>query len=443
MQMIDRRDLLSALAATTGLAAAPTIASAAKKTTAWPDNFLWGVATAGHQIEGNNVASDYWLLENLSVTDFAARSGDACDSWVRWREDIALVKAMGLNTYRFSIEWARTEPEQGIFSLSALDQYRRMCAACRANGIMPIVTFHHFVSPLWFAKNGGWEAPDAPALFARYVTRATKAVGDLIGAACTMNEPNAQVTSYVMRDEKPSPKEPAMLAEAKRRTGSDRFGAYFMGNAFKVRDGCLAAHRLGTEAIKSAVPGLKTGLTLALQDLIPGPGGEARYARIFEEARRPFYEACAADDFIGPQMYNRFFVGRDGYVPARAGVLANRWGAESPADVLPAVLREVQKHCGAPMLISENGIDTLDDRVRAQHLTASVGALKSALGEGLNVLGYIHWSLIDNFEWRSGYAPKFGLYAIDGTTFERTPKPSATVFRNIVRRADGKVVTRL
>jgi beta-glucosidase len=438
---MKRRDVLAGVAAATTFAT--TTSTHASSTKPWPRNFLWGAATAGHQIEGNNVNSDYWLLENLPITDFKDRSGDACDSWNRWREDVAMVKALGLNTYRFSMEWARIEPEQGQFSQAALAQYRQLCEACRANGIIPIVTFHHFVSPLWFGTNGGWEAPNAPDLFARYVTRAMAAVGDLVGAACTMNEPNAQVTSYVMRGEVPAAKEPDMLNEAKRRTGSDRFGAYFMGDAFKVRDGCIAAHRLAVQAIKSAQPGLKVGLTLALQDLLPGPGGEARYTRIFEQARRPFYEACAKDDFIGPQPYNRLVVGRDGYLPARLGVMVNRWGADASADVLPAVLREVQQYCGAPMLVSEHGIDIEDDALRIRHLDASVTALKAAIDGGMNILGYIHWSLMDNFEWRTGYAAKFGLYSVNRDTFARTPKPSAPAFRRIVRTARAKKVEKL
>jgi beta-glucosidase len=437
--MLDRRELLAAAGGVSMLAVTPAFAQSGQ----WPANFLWGVATAGHQIEGNNVASDYWLLENLPVTDFTERSGDACDSWNRWQEDVALVKAMGLNTYRFSLEWARIEPEQGQFSNAALQTYRRMCSACREQGIMPIVTFHHFVSPRWFAMNGGWEAENAPELFARYVTRAMGAVGDVIGAACTMNEPNAQVTSYVMRGEQPAPREAAMLAEARRRTGSDCFGAYFMGDAFKVRDGCIAAHRLATEAIKTVAPGLKTGLTLALQDMVPGPGGEARHARIFEQARRPFYEACATDDFIGTQMYNRFVTGPDGYLPAPHGPLVNRWGAEASPDVLPAVLREVKTYCGAPMLISENGIDTDDDALRARHLSESIALMKQSIDGGMNILGYIHWSLIDNFEWRSGYAPKFGLHSVDRTTFARTAKPSAAIFKDIAQRAGASPVSQL
>ena len=437
--MFDRRDVVLGIGAGSALATAPVLA----RSTAWPRDFVWGVATAGHQVDGNSVNSDYWLLEHLPETDFKEPSGDACDSWTRWRDDIALVKAMGLNTYRFSLEWARIEPEPGIYSTAVLDQYRRMCAACRESGIMPIVTFHHFVSPRWFAIAGGWESKDGPSLFARYVARAAKAIGDLIGAACTMNEPNAQVTSYVMRGERPAVKEAAMLAEAKRRTGSSHWGAYFMGDALKVRDGCLEGHQRATQALKEAVPGLKTGLTLALQDLVSGSDGERLYRRVFEEARRPFYEACARDDFIGPQPYNRFVIGRDGYLPARDDVLVNRWGAESSPDVLSAVLREVHRYCGAPMLVSENGIDTEDDAVRQRHLSASVAALREVIDEGLPVLGYIHWSLMDNFEWRSGYAPKIGLHAVDRQTFERIPKPSAHMFRAIVRAAHVRAVTRL
>lgn len=209
-----------------------------------------------------------------------------------------------------------------------------------------------------------------------------------------------------------------------------------MGDAFKVRDACLAAHVRATEAIKRAFPNLKTGLTLALQDLHPGPAGGARYKRIFAQARWPFYEACARDDFIGVQPYNRFVTGPEGYLPAPEGVMRNRWGADSSPDVLPAVLREVQLYCGAPMLVSENGIDTEDD-LRVRHLVASLVELKQAVNGGMDVRGYIHWSLLDNFEWRSGYAPKFGLYAVDRTTFKRTAKPSVAAFRGLVRSANA------
>jgi beta-glucosidase len=437
--MTTRRDVLGGLAAATLAGSAlgvPRGAGGAPRQR-WPDRFVWGVATAAHQIEGNNIGSDYWVLEHVASTNFAAPSGDACDSWERWREDLKLVHGMGLTAYRFSIEWARIEPEQGYFSQAAMAHYRRICSACRELGIMPIVTFHHFTSPRWLAALGGWENPVAAEHFARYCTRAARALGDLAGAICTMNEPNAQVTSYLLRGKQPFPGEARVVAQAARAVGSDRFGAYFLGDSLKVRDVCLVAHRRAVDAIKSVLPATKVGMTLALQDLIAEPDGAALHARIFDEARRPFYAAAAQDDFIGVQPYTRLVTGRDGYLPASAGTLKNRYGADASANVLSAVVREVHRHCGAPILISEHGIDTEDDALRCAHLAASVDELHACHAQGIALLGYIHWSLLDNFEWRSGYAPKFGLVSVDLKNFARTPKPSAAAYRGIVAGALG------
>src|SRR5262249_35757385 len=131
-----------------------------------PSDFLWGVSTAGHQIEGSNVNSDVWLLENVKPTMFVERSGDACDSYHRYGEDIALIKAMGLNAYRFSIEWSRIEPSPGGFSIAELDHYKRVIEACHHAGIRPAITFNHFTTPAWFAASGAWLRADGPDLFA-------------------------------------------------------------------------------------------------------------------------------------------------------------------------------------------------------------------------------------------------------------------------------------
>ena len=156
----------------------------------FPEGFLWGTATAAHQIEGGNVNNDWWEWEHNPDSGCAESSGDACDSFHRWPEDIELVAAMGLGGYRFSLEWSRIEPAEGEFSLAALDHYRRMCAACREAGIAPVVTFHHFTTPTWLARRGGWEADDTPEVFARFVGKATAHLGDLIGWGCTINELN-------------------------------------------------------------------------------------------------------------------------------------------------------------------------------------------------------------------------------------------------------------
>ena len=147
----------------------------------FPPGFVWGVATAAHQIEGGNVNNDWWAWEHEPASGMAEPSGDACDSFHRWREDVELVADMGLGAYRFSLEWSRIEPAEGEFSVAALDHYRRMCAACLGLGIAPVVTFHHFTTPRWLSARGGWEAPDAPERFARFVRRAAAHLGDLIG----------------------------------------------------------------------------------------------------------------------------------------------------------------------------------------------------------------------------------------------------------------------
>lgn len=401
----------------------------------WPASFFWGVATAGHQIEGNNVNSDYWVLENLPGTNFKEASGDACDSWNRWQEDVALIRGLGVNAYRFSVEWSRIEPEEGMFSAAALAYYRRICEVLREADIMPIVTFHHFVSPRWVAALGGWENPIVVDRFARYCEHTARALGTLVGVACTMNEPNAQVTSYIMRGERPFVGDDEIVKRAAARLGSDRFGAYFMGNSFKVRDGCLAAHRKAVEAIGSVIPNIRIGLTLALQDIRAGENGEVLRKRIFAEARQPFYEATAKDGFIGVQPYMRLWTGATGYLPPPAGVPLNRDGQEVSADAIASVIAEVNRHCKAPIMVTENGIDATDDAMRAAYIPKAVDAVGSCLDAGINVLGYIHWSLLDNFEWRSGYKPRFGLYAVDRKTFVRTPKPSATVYQQLVKAA--------
>lgn len=156
----------------------------------FPPNFLWGTATAAHQVEGNNTHSDFWAMEHLPNTMFAEPSGDAIDHYHRYPEDIALLAELGFNSYRFSLEWARVEPEDGRFSIAALDHYRRMCEACHAHGLKPIVTYHHFTSPRWLITQGGWENMETAQKFARYAGKVTQHLGDLIDTVCTINEVN-------------------------------------------------------------------------------------------------------------------------------------------------------------------------------------------------------------------------------------------------------------
>jgi beta-glucosidase len=225
----------------------------ATKRFTFPDNFQWGTATAAHQVEGNNVNSDFWLLEHTPGSPYVEPSGDACDQYHRYADDIAMLARLGFNAYRFSIEWARIEPEPGEFSRAALDHYRRVLACCHEHKITPVVTFHHFTSPRWVAGDGGWEDKKTAGLFARYCERAAEHLGDLIGVACTLNEANLGAYLYLigMLPPKLDPSHLPWLAEAARRIGADpkRFAPYLMCDQMKARDTMLEAHRLGAAAL--------------------------------------------------------------------------------------------------------------------------------------------------------------------------------------------------
>ena len=155
-----------------------------------PNNFLIGASTAAHQVEGNNIHSDYWAQETMKYTDFLEPSGDAADHYHRYEEDIQLMADAGLNAYRFSIEWARIEPEEGKFDDSEVEHYRQVIACCKAHGLEPVVTLHHFTSPKWLISKGGWEAETTPADFARYVEYVMKRLGGELSYVCTINEAN-------------------------------------------------------------------------------------------------------------------------------------------------------------------------------------------------------------------------------------------------------------
>lgn len=423
MNFIDRRQLLTGAAALA--VASPIAATAADRRTSFSKRFLWGAATAAHQVEGNNVNSDLWLLEHLKPSPFSEPSGDACDSWNRHHEDVALVARLGLTAYRFSIEWARIEPEPGAFSLAMLAYYRRLAEACRRHGIAPIITYNHFSLPRWVAARGGWEAPDIVALFARYCDRAAHALGDLPAFNCTINEANQPLLPYLLRGDKPDRGEEFVLGLAAKAVGSDRFGTYGSGDRYRTRDAMIAAHKAGGDAIRAAVPGAKVGVTLALPVLEAVPGGEAMLARARAETRMIWFEACRRDEFIGVQNYDRKQIGATGFAPNRTDSLRDDDGSDNWIDSLGTSVREAAAATGRPVLVTEHGINTIDDTLRIKAIDAGVASLAGCISDGVPVLGYVHWSLIDNFEWLRGFKPKFGLCAVDRTTFVRIPKPSA------------------
>ena len=433
---MNRRTLM--LAGAAALLGSHGVRAEPRRARAFPKGFLWGTATAGHQVEGNNTASDLWLLEHLEPTIFAEPSGDACNSLELWAQDLDLVRGFGLNTYRFSLEWARIEPEPGQFSAAMLDHYARIIDGCRARGLTPMVTFNHFTAPRWFSADGGWLSPDSPSRFARFCERAARHLGAHVGWATTLNEPN--ILRLLKMLGLPPPlleTQRAMLTAAAHATGTAVFSALNTANEEdleRMLPNLLAGHKLGREAIKSAHPTLPVGVSLAIIDDQAMPGGEAR-----RDARRDFcygawLEAVRQDDFVGVQNYERVRVGPDGALPPPDGAPRNWSGAEIFPASLGNAVRYVHAATGRPVIVTEHGLGTDDDAQRARFIPEALEGLHAAMQEGVPVQGYVHWTLLDNFEWIFGYRPHYGLVAVNRQTFKRTAKPSAAAYGAIARR---------
>jgi beta-glucosidase len=405
---------------------------------AFPAGFLWGTASAAHQVEGGNVNSDCWVLEHVPETPWAESSGDACDHYHRYPQDIALLAELGFNTYRFSIEWARIEPAEGEFSIAALDHYRRMLEACHAHNLTPIVTYHHFTSPRWFAARGGWEVMENVPLFARYCERATAHLGDLIGAACTLNEPNVhrllRVLGYAPADDQIAAL--PLRQAAARAAGAETFGSFHTARQDLATPVYVEAHRQAVAAIKAGAGNFPVGLTLALQEFQAVEGGEATRDRFQAEVNGPFLEAARGDDFLGVQTYSRVRVGAEGVLGPQPGVEVTMMGYEFWPEALESTIRYAWNETGAPIIVTENGLATEDDTRRVEYVRRALAGVRHCLADGIPVQGYCYWSIFDNFEWAMGYRPTFGLIAVDRTTQERTVKPSAR-WLGEVARANG------
>jgi len=381
----------------------------------FPPGFLWGTATSSHQIEGGDVNNDWWDWEHNPDSGCVESSGDACDSFHRWNEDVGLVADLGLGAYRFSLEWSRIEPAEGEFSLAALDHYRRMCAACHERGVSPVVTFHHFTTPRWLAQRGGWEAPDAPERFARYVARAVAHIGDLIGWACTINEPNVvAVLGYTVGLYPPGMK--------------DEYARHFAVNEAMVR-----AHRLAVDALRSGPGSFPVGITLSMEELVAGEGGEQTRDAAEQILENTFLDGTAGDDFIGVQCYERTVLGPTGPVEPPPGTRLTQMGYEYWPQVVEYTVQRAAAYTGIPVVVTENGLATENDAERVEFITTALQSLHRCIADGVDVRGYFVWSLLDNFEWHLGFGPKLGICAVDPVTFQRHPKPSAHWFGDVAK----------
>jgi beta-glucosidase len=393
--------------------------------TPFPDGFLWGAATAPHQVEGGNVNSDMWELEWATPSIFAEPSGDACDHYHRYVEDVAIMADLGFNAYRFGVEWARIEPEEGWFSRAELDHYRRVCATCVEHGITPVVTYNHFSSPRWFAHAGGWDDAQAADRFARYSEAVTRHVGDLVPWVCTINEANiiamllsTRMAPVASRGETDVLELPA---EGPRSWPSPKL------------DAMTVAHRKAFDAIKSVRDDVQVGWSLALVDMQASPGCEERLATVRQTAQLDWLDVSRDDDWVAVQTYSREFVGPDGMLPPPEGAPTAQTGWEIYPEALEHTVRLAAERTGRPVMVTENGLATIDDDARREYTHGALSGLARAMADGVDVRGYLHWTLLDNFEWTSGFKITFGLIAFEPNTFERTVKPSARWLGEIAR----------
>jgi beta-glucosidase len=399
----------------------------------FPTDFLWGTATAAHQVEGNNTHSDFWVMEHIPGTVFAEPSGDAIDHFYRYPEDMALLAELGFNSYRFSVEWARVEPEDGHFSTAALDHYRRMCEACQAHGLKPVVTYHHFTSPRWLVSQSGWQNMETAAKFARYCQKATQHLGDLIDVVCTINEVNVpRMAAMIWMAGGPGETFIRQAAQALHTT-PEQFAPFLFAGTALGRDVILAAHHQARAAIKAERPSLPVGLTIAMSDMQAVPGGETVRDQMRWELQDVFLEAARQDDFIGVQTYTRERYGSDGALGPEEGVELTQMGYEFWPEAIGATLRRAYEVTGLPLMVTENGIGTAYDGRRLAYYQTALQSVADCLRDGLDIRGYFAWSAFDNFEWILGYEPTFGIIAVDRATQRRSPKPSAHWLSQVVQ----------
>ncbi len=322
---VSRREILAG--ATAALGATQIKAGAAETRRALPKDFLWGTAISAYQSEGNNTNTDAWLQENIKPSLYKDRSGDSCDSYHRYAEDIAIAAKLGFNCYRMGIEWARIEPNEGHYSNAELDHYAKVLETCRAHGLKPVVSLNHFTVPLWFAKRGGFTVADSPDIFAAFCGKAAEHLGGLMHMATPFNEANIQLLVQIMPGlAKYQPAVKAALAAAAQATNSPNFSTMAYADPAISTPLMQDAHRKAYTAVKAVRPELLVGISLTTQDIQPvGPNSLAD-----EYLKRLYGDwvdvARSHADFVGVQPYTRFLVDDKGITAQpKDAVCARPW----------------------------------------------------------------------------------------------------------------------
>lgn len=413
-------------------------------TQTFPAGFLWGTGTAAHQVEGDNPNCDWWDWEQRGGN---VKNGDssrvACDWWHgRYREDFVRARALGQNSHRLSIEWSRLEPRQGEWSHDALQTYREMLTYLRKLDMRPLVTLHHFTNPRWLAAKGGWENPHVVQWFRRYAEWVVEELGDLCDFWLTLNEPNAYATLSYCAGLWPPQKKGVL-------------------RALKVATQMVRAHAAAYDAMKQVQPNAQIGIAHRFQVFLPARPERAAdrwAARLRDQLfNQPFLRAVetgsmfypddvpaarGTQDFLG---VNYYFSEGAAFDPRAVRTMFTRRVVEPAAarqepifagvgNIDPSSFERLLKQLAGyrkPIYITENGIFETDATNQSRYMVAHLNAVRCALAAGADVRGYYWWTLVDNFEWSEGYAPRFGLVQLDRSNQTRRNKPVAELYARI------------
>ena len=421
----------------------------------FPNNFMWGTATAAHQVEGNNTNNNWYNWEHQKDSNGKSRihnndkSGIAANHWNLYKNDIGLMKNLGVKYYRFSVEWSKIEPEIGVIDKNALDHYRNVCIALIDSGLTPVITLHHFTHPMWFENLGGFEKEENIKYFIQFSEIVFNRLSDIVPIWCTINEPAVYVSQGYFNGVFPPGKKDPLLA----------------GNVMK---NLLNTHVRVYRHLKTLPNGddVQIGLVKNITQFDPLRRWHILdwyFSRILNNVftnsslnllsrgEFDFYlpgmanishknsEAINSLDFIGLNYYSRMHV--KGHLSPVAPFTFELRPKDTQTDMPYAIYPEgffravkTISKLNVPIIITENGIaDDKDDR-RNLFIKRYLYALYKSIMDGYDIRGYFYWSLMDNFEWSEGYMMKFGLYEVDFTTQERKLRSGSRAFTTIVNQ---------
>ncbi|MEX0917728.1 MAG: glycoside hydrolase family 1 protein [Candidatus Paceibacterota bacterium] len=398
----------------------------------FPPGFYWGAASASYQVEGGIENTDWAKAAKEGRVPVAGRSSD---HYNRYEEDFDIAKELGHNAHRFSIEWARIEPKEGKFDASEIEHYRKVLRALQVRGIKPFITMWHFTLPLWFSESGGFERKDSPEIFARYCAYVVEQLGDLCTHFATINEPIVFASNGWMRGTWPPFKRFALFDFLSiTNSGRQREARYQKGIMpfflfWRVRNNLIAAHNAAYDACKKIMPDADVGVI--------------KHVILFHANGNPINKMIAT--FMNWHWTHFFMkrvhmkcdsIGLNYYIHKKFGDDRTYDKTDMDWDVYPEGICDsllMLWRYKKPLYISEAGVADAADRIRAEYIKTQVRCAHYAIEQGVDVRGHMYWSLLDNYEWALGYEKRFGLVEIDYETLERKIRPSAYVYREIIK----------